>query len=99
MRRLPLGVLVVAALAGCGQSNPDLIPSSNADALAQSADRIQQACADFDRSAARAQIRSAERQIDQLPRQVDAKLKKNLQDWVDRMGEWASSADRQEAVP
>ena len=85
MRRLPLLVLVVAVLAGCGQSNPDLIPQSNADALAQTADRIEQACSDFDRSEARAQIRSANRQIDQLPNAVDAKLKQNLQEWVDRI--------------
>src|SRR5215216_3509648 len=30
MRRLLLAVLVVAALAGCGQSNPDLIPADRA---------------------------------------------------------------------
>jgi predicted small lipoprotein YifL len=78
-------VLVVAALAGCGQSNPDLIPESNAQALAATADKIQSACTDADRSEARAQIRSAERQIDQLPRTVDSKLKRNLQDWVERI--------------
>ena len=85
MRRLPLLVLVVAVLAGCGQSNPDLIPASNAQALAETADKIQAACTDADRSEARAQIRSAERQLDQLPRTVDAKLKQNLQDWIDRI--------------
>jgi hypothetical protein len=85
MRRLPLGVLVVAALAGCGQSNPDLIPQSNAQALQATADKIQEACANEDRSEARAQIRLAEREIDQLPRAVDSKLKQNLQDWVDRI--------------
>ena len=59
MRRLPLLlVLVVAVLAGCGQSNPDLIPQSNAQALTQTADKIQAACTDADRSEARAQIRS-----------------------------------------
>jgi TolA-binding protein len=85
MRRLPLLVLVVAVLAGCGQSNPDLIPQSNAQALAETADKLQAACTDADRSEARAQIRSAERQIDQLPRAVDSKLKRNLQDWIDRI--------------
>src|SRR5918995_5150452 len=87
MRRLPLLVLVVAVLAGCGQSNPDLIPQSNADALLQTADRIEQACSAFDRSEARAQIRSANRQIDQLPNAVDAQLKENLQAWIDRVAE------------
>jgi TolA-binding protein len=85
MRRLPLLVLVVAVLAGCGQSNPDLIPQSNAQALQDTADKIQAACTAEDRSEARAQIRSAERQLDQLPRTVDPKLKQNLQDWIDRI--------------
>jgi hypothetical protein len=85
MRRLPVLVLVVAALAGCGSSNPELIPQSNAQALSDTADKIQAACTDADRSEARAQVRSAERQLDQLPRAVDAKLKKNLQDWIDRI--------------
>ena len=43
MRRLPLLVLVVAVLAGCGQSNPDLIPQRNAETLREIADRIQEA--------------------------------------------------------
>ena len=93
MRRLPLGVLLVAALAGCGQSNPDLIPADQAEVLQQTADRIEQACADFDRSAAREQIRLAERELDQLPRGVDPDLKENLQDWIDRIqsriADWA----------
>jgi TolA-binding protein len=85
MRRVLLLVLVVAALAGCGQSNPELIPESNAQALAQTADKIQSACTDADRSEARAQVRSAQRQIDQLPRTVDSKLKQNLEDWIERI--------------
>lgn len=83
--RLPLAVLVVAALAGCGQSNPDLIPQRNAQALQETADKIEQACTDRDRSEARAQIRAAERELDQLPRAVDADLKQNLQDWIDQI--------------
>jgi predicted small lipoprotein YifL len=85
MRRLPVLVLVVVALAGCGESNPHLIPQSNAQALTETADKIQAACSNSDRSEARAQIRSAERQIDQLPRAVSSSLKQNLQAWVDRI--------------
>jgi len=88
MRRLPplvLGVLAVASLAGCGQSNPELIPSNSAQALQQAADKIAAACSSEDRSEARAQVRVAEREIDSLPRAVDARLKQNLQDWVDRI--------------
>ena len=99
MRRLPLLVLVVAALAGCGQSNPDLIPASNAQALQQTADKIQQACTDEDRSEARAQIRLAKREIDGLPRTVDAELKQNLQDWIDRIESRISDDCRAEATP
>jgi outer membrane biosynthesis protein TonB len=80
-----LVILVVAVLAGCGQSNPKLIPKSNAQALLATADKIQAACSSEDRSEARAQIRAAERQLDQLPRAVDPKLKQNLRDWIDRI--------------
>jgi hypothetical protein len=85
MRRLPVLILVVAALAGCGQSNPDLIPQSNAQALVKTVESIQSACTDADRSEARAQIRLARRQLDQLPRAVSVRLKRNLEDWIDRI--------------
>lgn len=88
MRRVPplvLGVLAVAALAGCDRSNPDLIPQSNAQALQQTADRIAAACSSEDRSEARAQVRLAEREIDALPRAVDRGLVENLQAWVNRI--------------
>jgi outer membrane protein TolC len=78
-------VVVVAVLAGCGQSNPKLIPKSNAQALLATADKLQAACSSEDRSEARAQIRAAQRQLDQLPRAVDPKLKQNLRDWIDRI--------------
>jgi hypothetical protein len=87
MRRvLPLvaGILA-AALAGCGQSSPELIPQANADTLTKTADRIQQACDSHDTTEARKQVRLAGREIDALPRNVDEKLKRNLQDWLDRI--------------
>jgi TolA-binding protein len=100
MRRLPLLlVLVVAVLAGCGQSNPDLIPQSNAEALQATADKITDACSSEDRSEARAQVRAAQRQIDQLPRAVDSKLKQNLQDWIDRIQSQITDDCRAEATP
>ena len=99
MRRLPLLVLVVAALAGCGQSNPDLIPAENAEVLTETADRISQACSDFDRSEAREQVRLAEREIDQLPNAVDTKLKENLQEWVDRIQSRIADDCREEETP
>jgi predicted small lipoprotein YifL len=86
MRRLfaPL-VILAAVLAGCGQSNPKLIPQSNADALTATADKIQAACDAQDRTVARREIRNAEREIDALPSSVDADLRKNLQDWIDQI--------------
>jgi hypothetical protein len=99
MRRLPLLVLVVAVLAGCGQSNPDLIPQSNAEALQATADKITDACSSEDRSEARAQVRAAQRQIDQLPRAVDSKLKQNLEDWINRIQSRITDDCRAEATP
>ena len=86
MRRLfaPL-VILAALLAGCGQSNPKLIPQSNADALTATADKIQAACDAQDRTVARREIRNAQREIDALPSSVDSDLRKNLQDWVDQI--------------
>ena len=85
-RRAPLvlGILAIAA-AGCGQSNPQLIPQSNADALNKTADAIQAACDGSDRSEARKQVRLAESEIAGLPRAVDSGLRDNLQAWVDQI--------------
>jgi hypothetical protein len=99
MRRL-LAPLVILALAGCGQSNPELIPQSNADALTATADKIQAACDAADRTVARREIRNAEREIDALPSRVSADLRKNLQDWIDqiqsRISDDCQSADEEE---
>jgi len=87
MRRCFAPFVLLAALfaAGCGQSNPELIPQSNADALTATADKIQAACDDADRTAARREIRNSQREIDALPSRVSADLRKNLQDWVSQM--------------
>jgi carbohydrate-binding DOMON domain-containing protein len=82
---LVLGALAAASLAGCGQSNPALIPKSNAQALQQTADRIIDACSKRDRSTARAQVRLAQREIDGLPRTVDQQLIQNMQAWLSRI--------------
>src|SRR3954468_18806743 len=90
MARIPplvLGWLAVAFLAGCGQSNPELIPQANAETLQSTADRVQAACEKADRSAARAQIRLAQREIDALPRTVDPDLKKNLEAWIEQIND------------
>jgi predicted small lipoprotein YifL len=84
MRWIPLLGLVLA-LAGCGKTNPALLPQSNADALNATADRIQQACDAQDRSTARDEIRNAEREIQELPDGVSVRLQKNLQQWIDHI--------------
>ena len=99
MGRLLLLALVVAALAGCGKSNPELIPASNAEALTQTADRIQQACTDEDRSEARDQVELAQREIDGLPRDVDPDLKQNLRDWIDHIESRIGADCKSEATP
>ena len=78
-------VLLALVLAGCGQSNPELIPQSNADALTATADKIRTACDAADRTVARREIRNAQREIDALPSTVDSKLRKNLEDWVQQI--------------
>jgi hypothetical protein len=86
MRRFfaPLAVWF-AVLAGCGQSSPELIPASNADAMTQTADKIQAACDDQDRTAARRELRSLDQQIDQLPSAVDPALRDNLEAWAEQI--------------
>lgn len=97
MRRvLPLVVLAVAFVAGCGQSNPELIPQSNADAMLQAADAIQAACEAEDRSEVRRQIRLAQREIEGLPSATDDSLRENLQAWVKQIEDRVSNDCRAE---
>lgn len=100
MRRLlPLLVLVLAGLAGCGKTNPALLPPANADALKATADRIQAACAAHDRSTARDEIRNAEREIKELPAEVSNRLVTNLKEWVDHIQGRLSDDCRAQATP
>jgi hypothetical protein len=81
MKRLVLLALPIVLVA-CGQTNPELIPRSNAQALSSKADQIADACASGDRGEARQAIREARQLVDSLPRKVSAKLKTNLGDWL-----------------
>ncbi len=101
MRRVLLLVLGLAAAlaAGCGQSNPELIPQANAEALQQTADNIQAACEAEDRSEARAQVRLARREVDALPRGVDGELKQNLEAWIEHVEDRISRDCRAEETP
>ena len=80
---LALGLLVAAIpLAGCGSSNPDLIPQSRASALLSTADEIKTACDAGDTAKAKAALTAANQQVSELPRRVDAELRTNMQDWL-----------------
>jgi hypothetical protein len=81
MKRLVLLALPIV-LAACGQTNPHLIPQSNAQSLNAKADQIADACAKGDKSGARQGIREARQLVESLPRTVSVKLKENLGDWL-----------------
>jgi hypothetical protein len=82
-RPLALGLLLAAVpLAGCGSDNPELIPQSRASALSSTVDEIAAACDAHDTAKAKAAVTQANQQVSELPRRVDAKLRKNLQDWL-----------------
>jgi hypothetical protein len=99
MRRLPLLVLALVCLAGCGRTNTALLPQSDADALKATADRIQAACDAHDRSTARDEIRNAEREINELPSAVSGRLVTNLQDWIDHIQSRLTDDCREAATP
>jgi hypothetical protein len=78
-----LGLLLTAIpLAGCGSDNPELIPQSRASALSSTVDKIDAACNANDTAKAKAAITAANQQVSELPRKVNARLRKNLQDWL-----------------
>ena len=82
-RSLALGLLLAAVpLAGCGSDNPKLIPQSRASALSSTIDEIAAACDDHDTTKAKTAVTAANQQVSELPRRVDAKLRRNLQEWL-----------------
>src|SRR3954451_22569118 len=100
MRRYFAPLVVLAAVVGgCGESNPKLIPQANADALTQSADKVQAACDDHDTTVARRELRNLEREIDALPRKVDSQLRENLQAWADQVQKRITRDCREEETP
>jgi hypothetical protein len=84
-RALPFVVAAVAFVAGCGQSNPELIPQSDAEKMLAAADKITAACEAADRSEVRRQLEVINREIDGLPRATDKALKENLAAWAERI--------------
>jgi hypothetical protein len=100
-RAAPLLALGAAALlaAGCGQSNPKLIPQSNADQLTASVDAIQSACASGDAADVRNKIADAKNQVSELPRRTDDGLKSNLRAWLNHMDDRADRDCKPESTP
>jgi hypothetical protein len=78
--------LIAAALAaGCGEDNRALIPEDRAQAMLDSADRVESACADEDASAAREAADELAAQVNELPRRVDDQLQDNLRQWAEHV--------------
>jgi cell division septation protein DedD len=82
-RAAPLLALALALmLAGCGQSNPKLIPATDADALRTQVDRIEAACAQGDVRGVRDGVDRADHLVSQLPSKTDRRLVDNLHSWL-----------------
>jgi hypothetical protein len=99
-RHLVLGLVLPAALAaGCGSSNPKLIPQDQADALVSTADAIRSACDDHDVAAVHDALDKANQQVSELPRRTSPSLKANLRDWLNHIGDRVGSDCREKATP
>ena len=85
-RRAIFCVLLAALLlAGCGQSNPALIPQSDADDLANTVDAVPGAVRSGDCEAARETVQQARGQVNDLPARVSDRLKRNLRQWLNHL--------------
>ena len=83
---LALALAAAALAAGCGEDNDRaLLAAADSQALLESVDRIESACADNDVSGARAAADEAAAQINGLPRRVDDSLQANLLEWVEHI--------------
>jgi hypothetical protein len=102
MRRVPplvLGILVVVLAAGCGRTNRALIPSSNAQAMQNTADKIAAACAAHDRSTAYAELHNADHEVNALPSSTSVRLQRNLKEWLGQIHSRVSSECAPEKTP
>jgi hypothetical protein len=87
-RPLALGLAVaVLLLSGCGSDNPRLIDQRRAEALTATVDEIGQRTSDEDCDGAQSAVREAKNQVNELPSKVDAKLRNNLNEWLDHLNE------------
>jgi hypothetical protein len=87
MRRSVLLVIALAAaalMAGCGQSNEDLIPDDRATAMQDLVEQIDSACSDGNVPEARRAVQELDGQINEAS-SVDRKLRRNLRSWVNQV--------------
>jgi hypothetical protein len=84
--RAILALAPVVLIAGCGQDDAALIPEDRAQALVQTVDQVESACANEDPIEARSLVDEAAAQVNELPRAVDDELQRNLRQWVRQIG-------------
>src|SRR5437763_3267265 len=99
-RAAPLLALAAAAvLAGCGQSNPKLIPQSRSDQLLAAVDSITQACANGNVQHVHDGVTTANHLVSSLPRKTDPGLKDNITRWLAHIDARADRDCKPQATP
>ena len=97
---LALGLLLaVISVAGCGSEDPEFIPQTRASALTSTIDEITAACDAEDPAKAKAAVEAANQQVSELPRRVDAKLKRNIRDWLSHIDDRIERDCKAEETP
>jgi predicted small lipoprotein YifL len=94
-----LALVAAALLAGCGQSNPKLIPQSDADTLTAAVDQIQEACAGGDADKVHSLVTDAGQHVSELPSRTDRALKRNIRDWLEQIDSRADRDCKPEKTP
>ncbi len=74
-----------ALLAGCGSSDDELLPQTDADTLSSLVAEAGSASAAGECDTASRRVSEAEQQLDGLPRATSPALKSNLQEWLEHL--------------